>query len=145
MQQPEYVDTTSEEVIGVSEPLPLANLPSAAQSDQQWRRIGAQVSVFLAQLPDALGRFFNEYKQPIISLALIVSALIAVKVFLAVLGTLNDLPLLASTFKFVGIGYSVWFVNRYLIKASKRQELAQEIQTLKEQVIGSQKIPESQS
>jgi hypothetical protein len=42
----------------------------------------------------------------------------------------------------IGIGYSAWFVNRYLLKASNRQELAQEIQGLKQQVVGSQQLPE---
>ncbi len=145
-QQPlEYVNATSKEVIGGSEPAPLVKQPPSAQSDEQWQRIGTQISGFLAELPDYLGRFFNEYKQPITSVALIVAALIAVKVVLAVLDVLNDIPLLAPTFKLVGISYSVWFANRYLIRASKRQELSQEIQGLKQQVVGSQQLPESQS
>jgi len=145
-QQPlEYINATSKEVIGGSEPAPLAEQAPRVQSDEQWRRIGTQISGFLAELPDYLGRFFNEYKQPIISVALIVTALIAVKVVLAVLGVLNNIPLLAPTFEVVGIGYSVWFANRYLIMASKRQDLSQEIQGLKQQVVGSQQLPESQS
>ncbi|PMB41916.1 hypothetical protein CEN47_01910, partial [Fischerella thermalis CCMEE 5319] len=32
--------------------------------------------------------------------------------------------------------YSAWFVYRYLLKASTRQELTNEIATLKSQVIG---------
>ncbi len=136
-QQPEYIDQTEPEVIGASEPALLAKLPPAAQSEQQWRRIGTQISLFFAQLPDYLGRFFNEYKQPIITIALIVTAIITVKVALAVLGALNDIPLLAPTFELVGIGYSLWFVNRYLLKTSQRQELSQEIQTLKRQLVGS--------
>jgi len=39
----------------------------------------------LAQLPDYLGRFFNDYKRPVTSIALIVAAIITVKVVLAVL------------------------------------------------------------
>ncbi len=127
-QQPEYVDTTSPEVIGASEPAPLAKLPPAAKSDEQWRRIGTQISVFLAQLPDYLGRLFNQYKQPIISVALIVAAFITVKVVLAVLDALNDIPLLSPTFELIGIGYSIWFVKRYLLQTSTREELFQNIQ-----------------
>lgn len=143
LQQPEYVDTTSPDAIAPSDTAPLAKLPPAAQSEEQWRRIGAQVSAFLAELPDYLGRFFNEYKQPIITIALILAAIISVKVVLAVINALNDIPLLSPTFELVGIGYSVWFVNRYLLKASNRQELSQEIQALKEQVVGSQQLPEA--
>lgn len=143
LQQPEYVDTTSPDAIAPSDVAPLAKLPPAVQSDDQWKRIGAQVSSFLAELPDYLGRFFNEYKQPLITIGLILAAFISIKVVLAVIDALNDIPLLAPTFELVGIGYSVWFVNRYLLKASNRQELSQEIQALKEQVVGSQQLPEA--
>lgn len=64
------------------------------------------------------------------------AALIAIRVFLAILDALNDIPLLTPTFELIGIGYTAWFVNRYLLSTSKRQELAQEVQTLKQQIIG---------
>jgi hypothetical protein len=140
--QPPNVDTSSE-VIVTSEPAPLAKLPPAPQSEEQWQRVGTQISDFLAQLPDYIGKFFNDYKQPITSVALIITSIITVKVVLAVLAALNDIPLLSPTFELVGIGYSVWFVNRYLLKASTRQELGEEIEALKGQVIGSQQLPES--
>lgn len=143
LQQQEYANATSPEGITASEPAPLAKLPPAPQTDEQWRQIGTQVSAFLAELPDYIGRFFNDYKQPITTIGLIVAAIITVKVVLAVLDALNDIPLLSPTFELIGIGYSAWFVNRYLLKASKRQELAQEIETLKQQVVGSQELSES--
>ena len=143
LQQPEYADATSPEALPPADPAPLAKLPPALQSEDQWRRIGAQVSAFLAELPEYLGQFFNEYKQPITTIALILAAIISVKVVLAVLEALNDIPLLSPTFELVGIGYSVWFVNRYLLKASNRQELSQELQGLKEQVVGGQELPEA--
>ncbi len=143
-QPPEYVNSPSPEALPMSQTSPLAKLPPAPQSDEQWQRVGTQISDFLAQLPNYLGKFFNDYKQPIISLGLILAAIITVKVVLAVLDALNDIPLLTPTFELVGIAYSAWFVNRYLLKASSRQELAEEIQGLKGQVVGSQQLPESQ-
>lgn len=142
LQQPD-VDTNSPNAMAASDPAPLAKLPPATESEEQWQRIGAQVSNFLAQLPDYISQFFNAYKQPLISIGLILAAIISVRVVLAVIDALNGIPLLAPIFELVGIGYSVWFVNRYLLKSSNRQELAQEIQKLKEQVVGSQQLPES--
>lgn len=138
--QPEYANPTMTEGMSATEPAPIATLPPVPQSDEQWRRVGTQVSAFLAELPDYIVRFFNEYKQPIITIGLLLTAIISVKVVLAILDALNDIPLLSPTFELIGIGYSAWFVNRYLLKASKRQELAQEIQSLKQQVIGSQQL-----
>ncbi len=142
MQEPEYVATTSPEATILSpESGPLA-LPPAPESNEQWRRIGEQISVFLAQLPDYIGQFFNTYKQPLISLGLIFAAILTAKVVLAVIDAFNDIPLLSPTFELIGITYSIWFVNRYLLKASNRQELAEEIEGLKKQVVGSQQLPE---
>lgn len=41
---------------------------------------------------------------------------------------LDDIPVVAPTFELIGIGYSVWFVSRYLLKASNKQELAQKLE-----------------
>jgi len=142
-QPPEYIDPTSLETMTVTEPSPLAKLPPATESNEQWRRVGEQISVFLAQLPDYVGQFFNQYKQPLISIGLILASIISVKVVLAVIDALNDIPLLAPTFELIGIGYSIWFVNRYLLKSSNRQELSEEIETLKKQFVGSQELPEA--
>ena len=143
-QQLKYADPASLEVVGKPEQASLTELSTAAKSDQQWQRLGTQISTFLAQLPNYFGGLFNEYKQPIITLALIVVAFISLRVVLAVIDALNSIPLLVPTFELIGIGYSFWFVNRYLLKAPNRQELSQELQALKEQVVGSKKLPESQ-
>ena len=144
LQQPEYTDTpTSSEVIGSSDSAPLATIRANTPTDTQWQKLGSQVSDFLAQLPDYIGRFFNQYKQPIITRGLIFAAIITVKVVLAVIDAFNDIPLLQPTFELIGIGYSAWFVNRFLLQASKRQELSQEIEKLKQQVVGSQQLPNS--
>lgn len=135
MQQPDYIDSTESELREMS--TSLTKLPSTAQSDEQWKQIGTQVSEFFAQLPDYLGRFFNTYKQPLINVALILAAIILLRVILAVLNALNGIPLLKPTFELIGIGYTVWFVNRYLLKTSNRQELSSEIETLKDQVAGN--------
>lgn len=116
----------------------ITKLQPPAQSQEQWLKYGEQISGFLGTLPEYVGSFFNQYKQPLISVGLILGAVVAVKVLLAVLDALNDIPLVAPTFELIGIGYSAWFVYRYLLKASTRQELTHEITTLKSQVVGKE-------
>jgi len=53
-----------------------------------------------------------------------------------VLDSINDIPLLAPVFELVGIGYTAWFVYRYLLKVETRKELAQEFNSLKGEVVG---------
>ncbi|MBW4559765.1 MAG: CAAD domain-containing protein [Mojavia pulchra JT2-VF2] len=141
MQEPQFTETKSPEATMAeinNQTGTITKLQPPAQSQEEWLKYGEQISGFLGTLPEYLGSFFNQYKQPLISLGLIVGAIVAVKVLLAVLDALNDIPLVAPTFELIGIGYSAWFVYRYLLKASTRQELTQEITTLKSQVVGKE-------
>lgn len=110
---------------------------SGEQAKEQWQEIVDKVSAFLGELPEYLSGFFGEYKQPIVTIGLIVAAIISVKLTLAVLGALNDIPLLSPLLELIGLGYSAWFVYRYLWKASSRKELADDFNALKEQVLGN--------
>lgn len=141
MQQPEIVETKSTEatVPNINNQTgTITKVQPTTQSQEQWLKYGEQVSGFLASLPEYLGEFFNRYKQPLVVVGLIVGAILTVKVVLAVLDALNDFPLVAPTFELIGIGYSAWFVYRYLLKASTRQELTGEIASLKSQVVGKE-------
>ncbi len=93
-----------------------------SQSLQKGQWIFRIIVNFLTHFFDYLGSFFNTYKQSIISLGLILAAIVTLRVVLAVIDALNDIPLLESTFKLIGIGYSTWFVYRYLLKTQTRQE-----------------------
>lgn len=109
---------------------------TSEESQEQWQEIVDKVSAFLADLPAYLSEFFGEYKRPIITVGIITGSIVSVKLVLAVLGAINDIPLLSPLFELVGLGYSAWFVYRYLLQASSRKELAEDFTSLKEQVLG---------
>jgi glutamyl-tRNA synthetase len=102
----------------------------------QFQSIKGQALEILAELPGILTRFFNKYRKPILTVGLILAFGVGIKVTLAVIDALNDIPLLAPTFELIGIVYTAWFVYRYLLRASNRQELWTEVKSLKEQLIG---------
>lgn len=109
----------------------LSQLSSAPQIQEKWWwQLGTQVFAWLTHLSSNLGRVLERYGQPIIIIALILAAGISLKVVLAVIAALNEIPLIAPTMKLVGMGYSIWFVNRYLLRSSTRQELSQIIQEI---------------
>ena len=118
----------------------ITNTPGSTSTSQVQEYWDIFVS-YLAKLPDYLGDFFSTYQKPLITIGLIVGAFVTVKVTLAVLDALDDIPLLSPFFELVGIGYSGWFVYRYLLRASNRKELADEINGLKNQVVGGNKTP----
>ncbi|WP_373524796.1 CAAD domain-containing protein [Nostoc sp.] len=138
-QQLESINSTSSQGMLALEGADTENLPRlppAREAESQWQAVSRKISQFLEQLPEYLSSFFKDYKQPLITVALILAAIITAKVVLAVLAAINGIPLLLPTFELIGIGYATWFIFRYLLKASTRQELAEEIQVLKNQVIG---------
>ena len=137
IQQQEYTNTP--EGMPATEPGGSLALPPAPQSNAQLKKLGAQVRAFLDELPEYIAKFYNENQKPITVAILIVAAIVTVKVVLAILDALNDIPLLAPTFELIGIGYSAWFVYRYLLKVETREELGQEIQAITSQVVGSKK------
>ena len=111
----------------VIEPEPQTFSPTS-QSIQKGQWIVTQVVDFLSQLSENLGSFFGENQSLLINLGLIFGAIIAFRVSLAVIAAINEIPLVAPTFELVGIGYSIWFISRYLLNTSNRQELGQKIQ-----------------
>jgi hypothetical protein len=110
--------------------------PNDGEINQQLQQILDKVSGLLANLPDYVTDFFKEYKRPLVTVGLILAAFISVKLLLAILSAINEVPLLAPTFELVGLGYSSWFVYRFLLKDANRQELTENFTALKDQVLG---------
>ncbi|MFB8795070.1 MAG: CAAD domain-containing protein [Microcoleus sp.] len=102
----------------------------------QTQQIKEQIISILSELPAYIGGFYEQYKSPLTVVGLIIVSIISLKVLLGVVDELNDIPLLAPTFELIGIGYTAWFVYRYLLRSSNRQQLGQEIQAIKEQIFG---------
>lgn len=115
---------------------PLAQFSAEEESGEQWRQIGERASELLADLPDYVTEFFGEYRRPIVTVGLILGSIISVKLVLAILASVNDIPLLAPMLELIGLGYSAWFIYRYLLRASNRKELTEDFSALKEQVLG---------
>jgi len=108
----------------------------APDTMEQVKKVTAQVVDKLGDLDKYFGEFYQEYKRPLIALGLFFGLFLSIKLTLAVLEAINDVPVLAPLFELIGLLYSGWFVYRYLLKASNRSELASEMNALKDQVLG---------
>lgn len=113
-----------------------ASESSTADTVEQVKRVTAQVVDKLGDLDKYFGEFFQEYKRPLIALGLFFGLFLSIKLTLAVLEAINDVPVLAPMFELIGLLYSGWFVYRYLLKASNRSELTDEMSALKDQILG---------
>merc|ERR1719240_2270956 len=56
----------------------------------------------------------------------------------AIVGAVNNIPLLPKLMELVGLSYTAWFTYRYLLFKSSRQELVQDIEELKKRMSGDQ-------
>ena len=132
----EMKTATAQVEVTLEKPRAIAALTSVDKSAAQLQQIKKQVISILSELPAYVSNFFQEYQKALITIGLIAAGGITIKVTLAVLDSLNDIPLLSTTFELVGMGYTGWFVYRYLLRASNRQELSSEIESLKEDILG---------
>ncbi|AFZ19503.1 hypothetical protein Mic7113_3785 [Allocoleopsis franciscana PCC 7113] len=121
--------------VKVEDNLMLSKMPSAKPAkEEQWLQFGEKTSDFITDVQNSVGDFFKQYQPLLASLGWILLALISAKLTLALLGAINDIPLVSVLLELIGLGYGIWFIYRYLLTAATRQELLGEIQNFKKQV-----------
>ncbi|BAZ66251.1 MAG: CAAD domain-containing protein [Pelatocladus maniniholoensis HA4357-MV3] len=139
VQQQQYNDVTSAEAVAAIEGSDNQNLPKllpAQEPESQFQLITRELASFWQELSQNFTNFFQAYKQIFIILAWSLAAVVTAKIILAVLDAINDIPLAQPVLELIGIIYTSWFVFRYLMKESTRQELAAEIDSVKQQFLG---------
>ncbi|KAK6136583.1 hypothetical protein DH2020_029673 [Rehmannia glutinosa] len=65
-------------------------------------------------------------------------AVVAIWLASTVVGAINSVPLLPKIMELVGLGYTGWFVYRYLLFKSSRKELASDIEAIKKKIAGTE-------
>ncbi|XP_062233117.1 protein CURVATURE THYLAKOID 1A, chloroplastic-like [Phragmites australis] len=65
-------------------------------------------------------------------------AIVALWLTSVVVGAINSVPLLPKLLELVGLGYTGWFVYRYLLFKESRKELATDIDSLKKKIAGTE-------
>ncbi|KNA08205.1 hypothetical protein SOVF_164650 [Spinacia oleracea] len=65
-------------------------------------------------------------------------AVVAVWLSSILVGAINSVPLLPKLMELVGLGYTGWFVYRYLLFKTSRKELAEDIESLKKKIAGTE-------
>lgn len=145
--QPQWVNTSATEVLVNAEPVKTSATPVEVVIDsptsfpydsvnQSIQPMKEEILAFLSQLPENLGSFFKEYKRPLTTVGLLIALLITFKILTGLVEIINEIPLIKPTFETVGLGYSAWFIYRYLLKADNRKELSADFNTLKEEILG---------
>src|SRR5919202_2032476 len=95
-----------------------------------------QVAEFVANLPEYAGNFVTENQKALVTIGLLASVLITGRVTLAILDTINQIPVLGGLLEAIGILFTIWFVFRHLLLAANRQKIALQIDLLIADVLG---------
>lgn len=131
--EPLIIETPSTFEPKVEDPL---LLPPGDEPKEQLQQIWDKIYNFLAGLPEYLSEFFGAYRRPLVTLGLIFGSIVSVKLTLALLDAINDIPFLQPTFELIGLAYTAWFIYRYLRRAENRRELVSQINDFKADVLG---------
>ena len=90
----------------------------------------------LAQLPNQVSKLAMQYRSQLKLVAALVTAVVLVKLALAVLEAINGIPLMQPMLELIGLGYVGGFAVQHLLTAERRQDLSQTIQHWKVQCLG---------
>jgi CAAD domains of cyanobacterial aminoacyl-tRNA synthetase len=143
-------DTAEETITDTSNPATLdmnaaspGTLLKLQTSDQifansEWQEQLEKALKFLVVFPDYFGTIFGEYRKPLTTVGLILVAGLGIAVADGILARLNAIPFFAPTFELVGLGFTGWFVVRYLLYANTRQELLKEYDQVKGRILGKE-------
>jgi CAAD domains of cyanobacterial aminoacyl-tRNA synthetase len=113
-----------------------ADQPSLS-SEQDWQGVAQEkLAWLLTEFPEQFDQFFGEYKKPITTAGLVLTAVPFVALSLALLEVINAIPFFAPVLELIGFGYSSWFIYRYLLFADRRQDFSQNLKGYKEQILG---------
>lgn len=96
-----------------------------------------QALKLMTMFPDYLTIAFREYRTPITTVGLVMVAGLSIAVADGVLDRLNAIPFFAPTFELIGLGFSAWFVFRYMLYADSRKELVADYEDVKKRIVGS--------
>ncbi len=129
-------------VMEIKEDLLISNSELQSSSTQvleKGKGIWNQGVQFLSELPTNLGQLFRSYQKALIVVGWLFFAIIALKIAVSASSAINDLPIVSSTFELVGLGYTIWFVYRYLLASKNRQQLVVATQSFQEQIFGKER------
>jgi arginyl-tRNA synthetase len=81
-------------------------------------------------------QFNINWRKIIVPVGISIGAILSSKIALNILDAIHEIPLLSPLFEVVGIGYSGWFIYRYLLKVVERQKLLGQLANFSENVFG---------
>lgn len=122
------------------DPIVIQNTTIEMPPSEDWLRDEARISAFFDDPIGYTSEVLNPYKRILTAvgwvLLAIAGAWLVLSVLSAVLSIATSIPVLSPLFELIGIVYTGWFIYRYLLTSSQRQELSQKIDAFKSEFVG---------
>lgn len=140
IQTNEGINAADEHVLVDSDINPdVATVTSTPEVEvDNWQSMQSKTANFFADFPEYIVTFFRNNRQIVSALGWVLLSVLGIKVLLAVLGTINDLPIIGFALKLIGLLSVVQFTRRYLMRAADREKLSEKIGQVKSELLGSQ-------
>lgn len=106
----------------------------SVENSLQWMK--ATSAELFAPVRDAMIILFRQNRGLLVILGWALLVLVGLRILSALLDAINDIPLIPLILELVGMAYVGWFVYRYLMKSNTRQELVQQIDQIKQDILG---------
>ncbi|NJK53731.1 MAG: hypothetical protein HC936_14725 [Leptolyngbyaceae cyanobacterium SU_3_3] len=142
-ENPEHTEIKVETTVvdlPTGDPLVIQNASVQVPPSEDWVRDQAKISAFFKDPINYSVEFLQPYKPIFVAIGLLLLGLVALRLLMtilsAILSVATSIPVLSHLLELVGIGYTVWFIYRYLITAAQRQELSAKLEQIKQEFIG---------
>jgi hypothetical protein len=151
-QVDEKIDSAIEQISnngGVNTEIPLVDSLSASNAvimsdassagdsaEEMWQSLQFQANAFLETAKENFITLFRNNRQIFYALGWIFLTFFGIKILLAVMNAVDDIPFVTFFLKLIGLLYVVRFVQRYLVRANNRQEFIRMIDHAKTEFIG---------
>ena len=105
---------------------------------EQLNKIKEQLIDIFSNFPDYISQFYQKYQNQLQVVGYVTLAILILTLIVSFLQALQGIPILSVSFELIGMGYTVWFVYRYLLRKPNRQELLDKIENIKAEIVGKQ-------
>lgn len=113
-----------------------ANVSTSTEAAESWKSFQTKQTAFIENATSSLKIFFQQNRTLLVNIGWALLALIGFQLLFTVVDVIDNIPLMTPFLKLVGLISTGWFVWRYLLRASDRQELAQRIDRAKAELLG---------
>ncbi len=122
-----------------SDTVVMNDMSSASDSaEEMWQSFQFQATAFLDAAKENFITLFKNNRQLFYALGWLFLAFFGIRILFAVMNAIDDIPFATFLLKLIGFVYVVRFVQRYLVRASNRQEFVQMLDHAKTEFIGDQ-------